>query len=160
VRATARRDWTSVVTSPRAWVWLAVLIQIAGLMFDVLWHGLLHPGFEATSVPEMVAHLSTVHLPIYLGVLAVLVTTTWALVDGPRHGRAGIALSVAFAGALLAVTGEAWHAYTHLQLSTHGGPLAAATSALGLVVVIVAVWRAGRGGRRQAGGSLDRRRAA
>jgi hypothetical protein len=148
------------VTSPRAWVWLAVVVQIAGLAFDALWHGLLHPEFEATSVPEMVAHLSTVHLPIYLGVLAVLVTTTWALADGLRRGRAGIALPVAFAGALLAATGEAWHAYTHLQLRTHGGPLAAATSALGLVIVIVAVWRSGRGARRHAGGSLDRRRAA
>jgi hypothetical protein len=148
------------VTSPRAWVWLAVLIQIAGLAFDALWHGLLHPGFEATSVPEMVAHLSTVHLPIYLGVLAVFVTTTWALADGLRHGRAGIALPVAFAGALLAAIGEAGHAYTHLQLRTHGGPLAAATSALGLAIVIVAVWRSGRGARRHGGGSLDRRQAA
>ena len=148
------------MTSPRAWIWLAVLVQIAGLAFDGLWHGLLHPRFEATSVPEMVAHLSTVHLPIYVGVLAVLVTTTWALVDGLRRERAGIALSVAFSGALLAATGEAWHAYTHLQLRTHGGQLAAATSALGLVIVIVAVWRSGRGARWPAGGSLDRRRAA
>jgi hypothetical protein len=148
------------VTLSRAWVWLAVLVQIAGLAFDALWHGLLHQGFEATSVPEMVAHLSTVHLPIYLGVVAVFVTTTWTLVDGLRHGRAGIALPVAFGGALLAVTGEAWHAYTHLQLRTHGGPLAAATSALGLAIVIVAVWRSGRGARRRAGESLDRRWAA
>jgi hypothetical protein len=148
------------MTSPRAWIWLAVLVQIVGLGFDGLWHGLLHPGFAPTSVPEMVAHLSTVHLPIYVGVLAVLVTTMWALVDGLRRERAGIALPVAFAGGLLAATGEAWHAYTHLRLRTHGGPLAAGTAALGLLIVIVAVWRSGRGAQRFAGGRLGRRRAA
>jgi hypothetical protein len=147
------------MTARRGWIWLAVLLQIVGLAFDGLWHGLLHPEFEATSVPEMAAHLGTVHLPIYLGVLAVFVTTTWALVDGLRRGPAGVALPVAFGGALLAMAGEAWHAHTHLQLSTHGGPLAGVTSALGLVIVIVAIWRSGRGPRRHAGGSLDRRRA-
>jgi hypothetical protein len=145
--------------SPRAWIWLAVSIQVVGLTFDALWHG-LHPGFEATTIAEMATHLGTVHLPIYVGVLAVLASTTWALIDRARRGRAGIALPLAFAGALVAATGEAWHAYMHLQLSTHGGPIAAGTAALGLLVVIVAVWRSGRGARRRAAADIDRRRAA
>jgi hypothetical protein len=63
------------------WVWAAVVVQIVGLAFDAIWHGLLNPAFEAATVGEMVRHLGTVHLPIYIGVTAVFVTTAWALVE-------------------------------------------------------------------------------
>lgn len=129
--------------TPRTWIWISLVVQIGGLAFDAIWHGLLNPGFEAVTVGQMVAHLSTVHLPIYIGVVAVLLSTGWALVDQLRRGKAGVALPMAFAGALVSTAGEAWHAYTHLQLSTHSGPIAAATAFLGLVVVVTALWFGG-----------------
>ena len=140
-------------------IWAALAIQLAGLLFDIVWHA-LHPSFEAVTVREMVNHLSTVHLPIYLGALGVLVTTAWALVDQRRRRRRGLALPFAFTGALVSTAGEAWHAYTHLQLSTHGGPLAAATSFCGVLVVVVALFLSGRRERRRAAGDIDHRRAA
>jgi hypothetical protein len=135
---------------------------VAGLVYDAVWHGLLSPGFEATTVEEMAAHLATVHLPIYIGALSVLLATGWALVRSGRRPGASRALPAAFAGALLAVAGEAWHAYSHLQLSTHAGPIAAATSLLGLTIVVTALWLDGRAERRRAPGDIDRgqRRAA
>jgi hypothetical protein len=135
---------------------------VGGLVFDGVWHGLLNPGFEARTVEEMVGHLATVHLPIYIGVLCVFLATGRALVEQWRRPAAGRALPIAFAGALLSVTGEAWHAYTHLQLSTHGGPIAAGTSLLGLMVVVIAVWTDGRAEHRRVAADLDRdeRRAA
>jgi hypothetical protein len=147
--------------STRKWIWLAVLVQVAGLAFDVVWHGLIDPGFEAVTIAEMARHLGTVHLPIYVGVVSVLLTTVWALVAETRRSRVGLALPIAGAGAALATAGEAWHAYTHLQLSTHGGPIAAATSFIGLIVVVGALRlerrQRRRGGVREVG---ERRRAA
>jgi hypothetical protein len=84
----------------------------------------------------MVRHLSTVHLPLYIGVLSVLVSTAWALVDQVRRSKTGVALPVAFAGALVSTAGEVWHAYTHLQLSTHSGPIAGMTAVFGFIVVL------------------------
>jgi hypothetical protein len=115
-------------------------VQLLGLAFDAVWHGLLNPDFEAVTVGEMVTHLSTVHLPIYIGVLSVLVATAWALVDQMRRSKVGVALPLAFAGALVSTAGEAWHAYTHLQLSTHSGPIAGMTAVFGFIVVITALW--------------------
>jgi hypothetical protein len=80
-------------------------MQLFGLAFDAAWHGLLNPDFEAVTVDEMVTHLSTVHLPIYIGVLSVLVSTAWALVDQMRRSKIGLALPVAFAGALVSTAG-------------------------------------------------------
>src|SRR5262245_53375622 len=141
-------------------IWTALAIQLAGLLFDFAWHG-LHPSFEARTVPEMVHHLGTVHLPIYLGVLGVLATTVWALIDQLRRRKpVGVALPIAVAGALSSVTGEAWHAYTHLQLETHGGPIAAATSFAGFLVVVVALWLSGRRDRQRFADHIDQRRAA
>lgn len=62
-------------SGPLKWIWAALSVQLFGLAFDAVWHGLLNPDFEAVTVAEMVTHLSTVHLPIYIGVLSVLVTT-------------------------------------------------------------------------------------
>lgn len=147
--------------SPRGWIWLAVSIQVVGVGFEAAWHGLLDPGFEATTVREMAAHLGTVHLPIYIGALAVLASTAWALVDRMKRATAGVALPVAFTGAVVATAAEVWHAATHLQLSTRGGPIAGSIAWLGLLVVIVAVWLSGLGDRRRAAATrVDRRRAA
>ena len=38
---------------PRKWIWLAVLVYVSGLAYDVVWHGVLGPGFEARTVAEM-----------------------------------------------------------------------------------------------------------
>jgi hypothetical protein len=145
--------------STRKWIWLAVLVQVAGLAFDAVWHGLIEPGFEAVTFAEMARHLATVHLPIYIGAVSVLVSIVWALVADARRSAVGVALPVAGAGSMLAVAGEAWHAYTHLQLSTHGGPIAAGTSFLGLLVVVGALWLERRRGP-AAEDAEERRRAA
>ena len=146
--------------TPRNWIWTAVSVQVVGLAFDAVWHGLLHPGFEASTVSAMITHLSTVHVPIYIGVVAVLLTTAWTLVDRMRQSRAGMALPIAFAGAVVSAAGEGWHAYSHLQLSTHSGPIAEFTSIFGLIIVATAVWLDGRRALGRAAGHIDERRAA
>src|SRR5262245_2488414 len=146
--------------NPRRWIWAAVAVQIAGLAYDAVWHGLLHRDFEAATVRQMAAHLLSVHLPIYVGVVAVLVATAGVLVDRLRWSRPAGALRVAFAGAVLSVAGEAWHAAAHLRLSTHAGPIAESTAMLGLAVVVIAVWLDGRRDRARAAGEVDDRRAA
>lgn len=143
------------------WIWAALAVQLGGLTFDAVWHGLLNPDFEATTVDEMVHHLTTVHLPLYVGVLSVLMTTAWGLVDQVRRSKIGVALPVALAGALVSTAGEIWHAYTHLQLSTHGGAIAGVTSSFGFIVVVTALWLAGRHDRQGAADNVyERRRRA
>src|SRR5262245_32206880 len=122
----------------RAWIWRAMALEIAGLALDGVWHGLVSPGVEPRTFAEMLVHLGTVHLPLYLGVLSVLITTGWAFIER-RHGSA-----VAFAGALLSAAAEAWHASIHVRLSTRGGPIAESVAAIGLLVVIAATWVVGR----------------
>ena len=148
-------------SSPRTWMWAALVLQLFGLALDALWHGLINPNFEAVTADQMVTHLSTVHLPIYIGVLSVLVSTTWALVDQMRQSKLGVAMPIAFAGALVSTIGEIWHAYTHLQLNTHSGPIAGTMSSLGLIVVVTPLWlsdRRGAGGAQQRN-LYERRRA-
>jgi hypothetical protein len=149
--------------SPRAWTWAAVIVQCAGLVFDVIWHGFLNPGFSPVTVPEMVRHLTTVHLPIYIGVLSVFMATAWAAYRSllARIGRSErwTATRIAFAGACISIAGEAWHAYSHLQLSTHGGAIAGMTSVVGLVVVVVTLVASGRR-RRRGSDRVGHRRAA
>jgi hypothetical protein len=142
------------------WIWAALAVQLGGLAFDAVWHGLLNPDFEATTVDQMVRHLTTVHLPIYIGVLSVLVTTAWELVDQIRGSKIGVALPVAFAGALVATAGEIWHAYSHLQLSTHSGPIAGITAVFGFIVVVIALWFAGHHERRAPSDDVYERRRA
>lgn len=136
----------------RAWIWAALALQLAGLAFDGLWHALFRP--EPTTFGDMLVHLGSVHAPLYLGVLAVLVTTGWALAER-RRGAA-----VAFAGALLATAGEAWHATVHLRLRPEGGPLAEGIALIGFLVVVASVWTAGRQERRRFAASGRTRRAA
>ena len=45
---------------PRKWIWLAVLVYVSGLAYDVVWHGVLGPGFEARTVAEMARWVSTI----------------------------------------------------------------------------------------------------
>jgi hypothetical protein len=129
----------------RRWIWAALMLQAAGYIFDAIWHGLLHPGVEPTTVADMVRHLATVHLPLYVGALSVLVTTANTLLRQSSRSTAGIALPVAVAGALLSTGAEAWHAYSHLRLDTHSAPLAGALSVVGYLVVVIAMslsrWR-------------------
>ncbi len=146
------------LSTPLTWIWVTLTVQLLGLVFDAIWHGILHPNFEAVTVAQMITHLSTVHLSIYIGVVGVLLSTAWALVDRMRRAKIGVALPVAFAGALVSTAGEAWHAYTHLQLSTHSGPIAATTAFFGFIVVVTALWLAARHGRRRAADDVDKRR--
>ena len=64
----------------------------------------------------------------------MFITTGWALIER-RRGSA-----IAFAGALLATAGEAWHALIHLTLSTRGGPMAEGIALVGFLIVVIAVW--------------------
>ena len=137
-------------SDPRTWIWTSLTLQLFGLAFDAVWHGLLNPNFEAVTAAQMVNHLSTVHLPIYIGVLSVFVSTAWAVVDQMRRSKINLAILVAFTGAVLSTAGEIWHAYTHLQLSTHSGAIAGSTSSLGFTVVVIALWLASRRGRQNA----------
>ena len=62
-------------------------MQLIGLAYDAIWHGLQHPGVEPQTRREMIAHLTTVHLPLYIGVLSVFVTTAWAFAEAMRRSR-------------------------------------------------------------------------
>lgn len=143
----------------RGLIWASLTLQLAGLVFDIFWHA-ANAGFEATTRHEMLAHLSTVHLPIYLGVLCVVVTTTLTLLRQVAQGEDGAALPIAVLGALISAAGESWHAYRHMQLSTHGGPLAASISLLGFIVVVAALWLSRPTFHDHAADDVDERRAA
>jgi hypothetical protein len=123
----------------RRWVWAAVAVQFLGYVYDALWHGVLNPGREPATRAEMAHHLGTVHLPLYIGAAAVLISTFLALLEQRRHSAVGVALPIAFAGALVSVAAEAWHAASHLRLQTDTAPVAGALSVLGFLVVVVAM---------------------
>ncbi|HYE91060.1 MAG TPA: hypothetical protein VEA38_08580 [Terriglobales bacterium] len=135
----------------RSWISTAMLVQLAGYAFDALWHGVLFSGEEPETFADMVQHLTTVHLPLYAGVIGVLTVTSVALAYGIRRSAAGVALPVAFGGALISTAAEAWHAISHLRLETHTGPIAGSLSFLGFLIVAGAMllWRGKRGRRRQ-----------
>src|SRR2546430_12780488 len=99
----------------RGWIWAALALQAVGLAFDGVWHGLIRPGVEPTTFAEMIVHLGTVHLPLYLGVLSVVITSGWAFVER-RSGSA-----VAFPGALLSTGAEGLHAPIQLKPCTPAG---------------------------------------
>ena len=143
----------------RILIWTALGVQLAGLVVDIAWHA-LHSDFEAVTTEQMLVHLGTIHIPIYVGVLCVLLTTAWALIDQARRPPIGAAFPVAFVGALVSTLGEAWHAYRHLHLDTHGAPIAGAVSFAGFLVVAAAMWLSGRRDRRRKTANVDQRRAA
>ena len=130
----------------RTYIWAAVTVEIIGLAIDALWHGLLAAEVEPQTRVEMVRHLASVHLVLYAGVAAMFLATAWALVDQVRHGGAGVAPSIAFAGATIQVIGEVWHAASHLHLQPNPTPELAGFVGLALAMVATAV--AGRRARR------------
>jgi hypothetical protein len=136
--------------SARRWIWVSLILQALGYVFDAIWHGLLHPGVEPTTVGDMVRHLGTVHLPLYLGAVSVLVSTSRALLRQIRRAAMGLALPIAVAGAVLSTAAEAWHASAHLRLDTHSAPMAGTLSVIGFLVVVITMSLSRR----------DRRRAA
>lgn len=142
LHAIKRRD-AIISRSPRVWMWASVIVQIVGLANDALWHGVLRPAFEAQTFGEMLRHLTTVHLPLYVGVVGLLISTAWALLDQAKHARVGIALPLALAGAIVQTAGEAWHAYSHLQLRAN--PIPEMIGFVGLVVAISALLFSRRG---------------
>ena len=163
-----RRHAVARARSDRGWIWIALTLQLAGEIVDVIWHGLAGPRAEPTTAGEMARHLRTVHLPLYLGAAGVLITTARALLrqlaipsapDGSRPASR-VALSVALAGAVLSAAAESWHAYSHMHLDTRHAPLAGSLSVVGYLVAIAGTIWAGRRERRRGGGSLARRRAA
>jgi hypothetical protein len=123
----------------RTWIWTSIIVQFLGYLFDAIWHGLLNPGREPTTVSEMVRHLGTVHLPLYVGAASVLLSTSTALVREVRHGRARPALALAAAGAVLSAGAEAWHAASHLRLDTHTAPVAGILSVIGFLIAVGAM---------------------
>src|SRR2546426_4623413 len=142
------------VRTARGRIWAALALQALGLAFDGVWHGLISPGVEPTTFTEMIVHLGTVHLLLYLGVLSVVITTGWALVER-RSGSA-----VALARPLLSASAGGWPAPHHLRLSTRGGPIAEGVAMIGFIVVVIAVWVGGREERRRSASARAACRAA
>src|SRR5437870_13844222 len=101
----------------RGWIWAALALQAVGLAFDGVWHGLLRPGVEPTTFAEMIVHLGPAHLPLYLGVLSVVITSGWAFVV-----RRSVS-AVARAGAPLSTAADTWHATNHLRLDSRRDPI-------------------------------------
>ena len=121
----------------RGLIWTSVIVELLGLAVDAPWHGLLHPEFEGTTRAEMARHLLSVHLLLYVGVVALLVTTLTALVARARGGRVGVATPVMVAGAVAQTTGELWHAYSHLAMRPNPAP--ELLGFVGLAAVMVAL---------------------
>jgi hypothetical protein len=140
--------------SARSWIKIALIVQFLGYVFDAVWHGLIQPGVEPETFRDMTRHLLTVHAPLYVGALAVLITTGMALA---QSGRARAGMAIAFGGALVSTAAEAWHAYSHLQMDTHLGPIAGSLSFVGFLVAVVATWL---DQRRRPRSTIERRRAA
>ena len=158
----------SQARADRGWIWAALALQLAGYVVDVLWHALVGPGREPTTAAGMVRHLGTVHAPLYVGALCVLISVVRALAHHVKRSSGyqatrpavGVALTVALFGAVLTVGSEAWHAYSHLHLDTHTAPIAGILSVVGFVIVVAATPLAGRSDRRRGPDSLSNRRAA
>ena len=135
--------------NPRSWIWVALIIQWIGMAYDFAWHGVIRPDFEANTLRSMAHHLGTVHMPLYIGVALTFLATAWTLIDHVRRREHGMAIPIAFAGAVIQVVGESWHAYSHLQLTTHVGPLAFSVSFVGMLIVLGALIVGGRQARRE-----------
>jgi hypothetical protein len=144
--------------TPRTAIWMSVTLQAIGFAIDAVWHGVVARGVELDTRGEMVRHLATVHLLLYLGVLALLASVAWALVSQARRSTVGLALPVALAGSTVQAGGELWHAYSHLEL--HPSPTPELIGFAGLVIAIIAlvVWR--RSSRRGTDRCNETRRTA
>ena len=138
------------LSSPMTWIRVSVIVQLVGLAIDGVWHGLLEPGAEPDTFDQM--------LVLYLGIIGLFASTAWALVDRARRGTVGLALPVAFTGALIQTVAETWHAWMHLRLRP--GPIPEAFALGGLVVAIAALLAARRGVARSVRDDVSRRPAA
>jgi hypothetical protein len=129
--------------SSRRLVWAAWIIQILAFGWEALWHG-LNPEFErALTVERVRNHLTTVHFPFYFGILALLLTTGYVLLQHIRHRQKGLAVPLLFALAVGQAIGQVWDALAHLRLST-GGPVAWTLVGLGIVgvpAILIVEWR-------------------
>jgi len=105
----------------------------------------------------MITHLSTVHLPLYIGAASVVVSTSKALLRQISRFAPGITLPIAFAGAVLSAAAETWHAYSHL-LETQSAPVAGSLSFIGFLVVVIAISRSGWARRHRATDTPNERR--
>lgn len=130
----------------RSWIWGAVIVEIIGLSIDAVWHGVRSADAEPRTRREMLRHLLTVHLVLYLCVALLFVSTAWALVERARRSGTGVALPVAFVGAAVQLGGDVWHAYSHLQMRPN--PLPELAGFVGLTVVIAATAAASARGAR------------
>jgi hypothetical protein len=128
--------------TPRFWIWAFVIVQLVGLAVDALWHGLLHPGFEPQTSGEMIGHLVTVHLPLYIGVTGLLISTAWAALAHARRSGISRAPLLAVGGAVVQTVGEAWHAYSHLAMRPN--PIPEIVGFAGLVIAVIATFTSGR----------------
>jgi hypothetical protein len=114
--------------SARRGIWGALILQALGYVLDAIWHGLLHPGVEPKTMGDMVRHLGTVHLLLYLGAASVLISTSRALLRQIRRSATGLTLPIAVAGAVLS-TGRRSLARVcassprHAQCSNGGDPV-------------------------------------
>jgi hypothetical protein len=139
----------------RRWIWTFVVVQLIGLGIDAAWHGALSAGVEPETFAEMVRHLATVHLPLYVGVVGLFVTAIWAAADPVRRADAGLALPLVVAGATVQLAGEVWHAYSHLTFRPN--PFPELAGFLGLVVVVGATIATGRRRGDRAAAESDQR---
>ena len=136
-------------------MWRSVIVQLVGLAIDAVWHGAARPGVEPRSFDEMVVHLATVHLVLYVGIAGLLVSAVGAVIARPRSGAL---LPVALVGSLVQTFGESWHAVTHLRLRPDPAPEVLAYG--GLVIVVAALLADRRRRARDLGRRGGRRRAA
>ena len=143
----------------RMLIWAALAVQFTGHIVDVGWHA-VRSDFEARTVEQMAVHLGTIHIPLYVGVLCVLLSTAWALIDQARRPPIGAAFPIAFVGALISTAGEIWHASMHLRLDTRAAPIAGAMSFVGFVIVVAAMWISGRRDQRRKPAGVAQQRAA
>ena len=125
----------------REWVWLSLALQLLGYVIDVLWHGWIRAGVEPSTVGQMARHLATVHLVLYAGAAAVVVSLAVLVAQERSRSRPGVALPIALAGAVLSASAEAWHAYSHLRMDTAHAPIAGSLSFIGFVTAVVAMSR-------------------
>src|SRR3989442_416605 len=80
----------------RGLIWASLTLRLAGLVFDAFWHA-EHSDFDAVTGNEMIEHLRTVHLPIYIGVFFVVMTTALALLRQIERSERGAGLPIAVA---------------------------------------------------------------
>src|SRR5262249_46283429 len=132
----------SQARSHRLWIWAALGLKLLAYVVDFAWHGLASPGAEPATRSDMIRHLITVHAPLYIGAACVLITILRAMVHragqsatpAAPHALAIGPLAVALAGAVISVSAEAWHAWSHVHLDTHHAPLAGGVLLAGYLV--------------------------